>query len=78
MKITILSSELNTNYVGIKKNNCILCVTFFKMEFFTRRVYAKMHFILLVLGFEHFLSINKNFISLLHVNESSQYLQAGD
>ena len=56
---TILSSELSelsTNHVGIKRDGCILSVTFPKIEFLTCRLYANA-FHLLLFGFEHFWSM---------------------
>ena len=50
---TILSGELGTNNVGIKRDSCILSVTFIKIEFLTCRLYANA-FHLLLFGFEHF------------------------
>ena len=40
---TMLRSELNTNHVGVKRNSCILSVTYPhpKLNFLACRVYAK-------------------------------------
>ena len=56
---TVLGSELNTNHVGIRRSSCILSVTISGVEYLTCRVYAStVLFILLLLGFECFRSVN--------------------
>ena len=55
----IFSCQLNTNHVGIKRNNYISNVTFSEIEYLTYRVDANaFHFV--PLGIRAFWNINKN------------------